>query len=163
MSAIDDFKNCDTLRITNLSGDMHGGGENHPIHGADYCVSKKAGTLDLDLPIPSVPGLVLQAQGQAGAANSTIAWNVDQDLDVQYMGHHLTHVKGTVVAGVRARAATQGTTCNGDENRSFQLALTPQAGSSTLTITVGAFVFTIPVKVDQIAIAGIAGTPVAVA
>jgi len=154
MSANDDLLASDTVIIKSFSGMLRPPvGSDVPISQKNTCITKQLGSLNLDLPIAAVPGLVLHAIGSLNG--STVTWNIDHDVDVTYQGRHVTHVSGTIPMSVAAMPAEAGTVCNGATPRRFTVALTSLPGS-VIKISVQVF-FTVTATVDDIVIQGTAG------
>jgi hypothetical protein len=155
MSANDDLAAADTVLIKSFSGTLHPPiGSDVPILQKNTCITKRQGSLNLDLPITAVPGLVLNATGSL--SGSTVTWRIDHDVDVTYDSQRVTHVTGTILMSVAAMPEEAGTVCNGATPRRFTVALTSLPGS-VIEISVKAFFLTVTAKVDGIAIQGAAG------
>jgi hypothetical protein len=157
MSANDDFLAADTVMIASFTARLQGPGTDAPLSQSNLCITKKAGSLHLDLPIAAVPGLVLHADGAFDAAQ--VVFTIDHDLNVTFQGHDISHVKGSIRMGIAPQAAKPGTVCGGGTRRRFTVALTPVPASSVLKLKVPIFIGSVSATVDNIAVTGSAGLP----
>jgi hypothetical protein len=118
MSAIDDLKASDTLQFDSISYHQHVSIPFVPdadVTTFPFCVPKDPGelafTLDsnqLALPIAS------QTFRFTGTANGNqVTWDIDQPLDVWYLGAHLSRVHGQIVTSVDNVTPSLGTDCSG--------------------------------------------------
>lgn len=155
MSATDYLLAADTVTISSFTATLHAPGTEAPLSQSNLCITKKPGSLDLDLPIAAVPGLVLHAVGAFDGA--AVVFTFDHDLKVSFRGREITHVKGIIRMGVAAQAAKPGTVCGGAAARRFTVALTPMPASSALKLKVPIFIGSVTATVDNIAVTGAAG------
>jgi hypothetical protein len=56
MSANDDFLAADTVMIASFTARLQAPGTDAPLSQSNLCITKKARSLHLDLPIAAVPG-----------------------------------------------------------------------------------------------------------
>ncbi|HWA90933.1 MAG TPA: hypothetical protein VG889_12910 [Rhizomicrobium sp.] len=155
MAANDDLLSSDTILIASFKATLHAPGTEAPLSQSGLCLTKKPGSLHLDLPIAAVPGLVLHADGAFEGAQ--VVFKIDHDLDVSYEGHKISHVKGSIRMGVAAQAPKPGTACQGGAARRFTVALTPVPGASKLELKVPIFIGSVTATVADIAVTGSAG------
>ena len=155
VAAKDDFLASDTILISSFTAKLHAPGTDAPVSQSNLCLTKRSGSLHLDLPIASVPGLVLHAEGAVEGA--TVVFKIDHDLDANYNGHKISHVKGSISMGIAAQAASPGTACNGGAARRFTVALTPMPAASKLELKVPILIGSVTATVADIAVAGAAG------
>lgn len=155
MSANDDLLAADTVTISSFTATLRAPGTEAPLSQSNLCITKKPGSLHLDLPIAAVPGLVLRAEGAFDGA--AVVFNIDHDLKVSFQGHDISHVKGSIRMGVAAQPAKPGTACGGGAARRFTVALTPVPASSSLKLKVPIFIGSVTATVDNIAVTGSAG------
>jgi hypothetical protein len=161
MTAIDDLRAADTIRTSNFSAVLHAFGD-HPIGMGGSCIIKQSGTLNMAFPLHDASGatiVVLNLKGAQVPGASRVAWTVDEDVDVTYDGHQISHVSATLLADVAGVPSVAGTACHDALPRAFNVSLTGVSQGSAVSVTVKIFFGSQTFTVDTIQMSATAGGP----